>query len=313
MATCARRHASADVSARVAAHRRRPARSASRRDESGGRAAVDSLARAVDFVAVGARQRVLHGLSVHAAADDRSPLVFTKSALAAMAAEQVGRGRIARAIFVGLRGVFPLGQPVVDRVDRHRLLRRGAGDRRVVSRRGLLQVSVSDRAVQLRAVADVAVGNQGARTGTMYDLRDEGLHSRRQHSGHDRYTRMRTESLSAAQIGQHGLHILPRLRSRLPARQYRNSNCAPWQRTLARPAALRHRPVRPPPRFGGAGANSCVRRIRQCGRNGRTSRRMAAGVANSVAARVAAGDRQRVLFGGRLLCCHCYWSPARWQ
>ena len=50
-------------------------------DEPGRRAAVDSLARAVDLVAVGGRQCVLHGLPVHAAADDRSALACRRTGI----------------------------------------------------------------------------------------------------------------------------------------------------------------------------------------------------------------------------------------
>ena len=59
-----------------------------------------------------------------AAADARPPLAAARLELAAPAAEQVAGGRPARAVSLGLRGVRPLGQPLVDRLDRRRLLRR---------------------------------------------------------------------------------------------------------------------------------------------------------------------------------------------
>jgi len=116
-----------------------------------------------------------------------------------MAAEQVGRRRGCSGCFSGLTKHFPCGTAVWTGVDRHRLLRRGPGDRLLVPRRGVLQISLPDRAVQLRAVADVAAGNQSARTGAVHIVCDERLHSRRDESRSRWDSRMRIESLSAPQ------------------------------------------------------------------------------------------------------------------
>ena len=61
---------------------------------------------------------------VHAAPDARPALAAARLELAAAAAEQVVGRPAACALPVGVRGVRPLGQPVVDGVDRARLLRR---------------------------------------------------------------------------------------------------------------------------------------------------------------------------------------------
>ena len=98
-------------------------------------------------------QRVVHGLPVPAAPDARPPLASRAAPLAAAAAEQVAGRRPARPVPLVVRGILALGQPMVDGLDRDRLLRRGLRDRRPLPRRLVLQVRLPDRPVQLRAVA----------------------------------------------------------------------------------------------------------------------------------------------------------------
>ena len=105
------------------------------------------------------------------------------------------------ALPVGLRGVRPLGQPVVDGLARPGLLRRGLRHRRPLPRRLLLQVRLPDRPVQLRAVAGLAAGGQGPRPGRLRVVPDQGLHPRPR-----RHSRLRAAPVPAAQGGQHGLH-----------------------------------------------------------------------------------------------------------
>ena len=136
------------------------------------------------------------------------------------------------AFLVGLRGVRPLGQPVVDRLDRAGLLRRGLRHRRLLPRRVLLQVPLPDRPVQLRAVAGLAAGSQGPRPGRLRVVPDQGLHPRPR-----RHSRLRAAPVPAAQGGQHGLHVLPRLRPRLPARQRRHARRPARQRTCGTTAS----------------------------------------------------------------------------
>ena len=152
--------------------------------------------------AAGGRQRLLHGLS-RSCCPGRSPAAGCRPA-------GTGRGGCGAsgwrslllvALPVGLRGVRPLGQPVVDGLDRPGLLRRGLRHRRPVPRRLLLQVPLPDRPVQLRAVAGLAAGGQGARPGRLRVVPDEGLHPRPR-----RHPRLRAAPVPAAQGGQHGLH-----------------------------------------------------------------------------------------------------------
>ena len=150
----------------------------SRRHEPGRRAPLDSLARPGGPGAAGGRQRLLHGLPVHGAADARPALAPAGPELAATAAEQMAGGRLARGLPLGLRGVRSLGQPMVDRLDRPGLLRGGLRHRRLLSRCILLQVCLPDRPVQLRAVAHLAAGSHGARPGRLCFVPDQGLHPR---------------------------------------------------------------------------------------------------------------------------------------
>ena len=133
LAVCAARHAIAAGAARCDRDLRRPPRPAGQPDEPGRRAAVDSLARPVDPGTAGGRQRLLHGVPVHAAAHARPALAARRPAMAALAAQQMAGGRSARTVPVELRGVRPVGQPVVDGLDCDRLLRGGLRRRRLVS------------------------------------------------------------------------------------------------------------------------------------------------------------------------------------
>ena len=71
-------------------------------DEPGRRPAVDSLARPADPGLAGGGQRLLHGVSVHAAPDPGPPLAADGPQLAALAAEQMAGGGPARRCSSGL-------------------------------------------------------------------------------------------------------------------------------------------------------------------------------------------------------------------
>src|SRR5262245_50091529 len=114
MAPCPARPAIADDGAGGGAYPRRPARTASRRDEPGWSFAVDSLARSVDIDPAGGRQLLLHGLPVRRAADARPSLAAGGPQLAAVVAEQMAGSASAGPVPVELRGVQPVGQPLVD-------------------------------------------------------------------------------------------------------------------------------------------------------------------------------------------------------
>ena len=86
-----------------------------------------------------------------------------------LAQKQMAGGRAARRLSVGIRGVRSLGQPLAHRRDRSGLLRAALPDRRSLSRCIVLQICLPDRPVQLRAIADLAAGNQGARPGRVLD------------------------------------------------------------------------------------------------------------------------------------------------
>src|SRR5271166_1349396 len=81
---------------------RRPARPPGGRDEPGRRPAVDSLARTDRLRDAGGRQRVLHGLPVHGAADVRKALASSGPELAELAAQQMAGGLFTRQLPVGL-------------------------------------------------------------------------------------------------------------------------------------------------------------------------------------------------------------------
>src|SRR5262245_2916603 len=114
MAPCPARPAIADDGAGGDADPRRAARTANRCDEPGRRFALDSLARSVDIDPACGRQLLLHGLPVRRTADARPPLAPGRAQLAAVVAEQMAGGDPAGPVFVGLRGLQPVGQSVVD-------------------------------------------------------------------------------------------------------------------------------------------------------------------------------------------------------
>ena len=78
-------------------------------DEPGRRAAVDSLARPGDPGAAGGRQRLLHGLSLPAAADAGPALAPARPGLAAPAAKQVAGGAVCWCCFCGPTRPSPSG------------------------------------------------------------------------------------------------------------------------------------------------------------------------------------------------------------
>ena len=93
-------------------------RTAGRRHESGGRTPLDSLARTGGPGLARGRQRLLHGLPVHAAAD-AGPALATARAVAWPPWLRNKWLAVAprRWLLVGLRGVCSLGQPLADRLD----------------------------------------------------------------------------------------------------------------------------------------------------------------------------------------------------
>ena len=70
--------------------------------ESGRRPSLDSLAWTGGPGIAGGGQRFLHGVSLHAAADARAALAAAGPELAALVAEQMAGGRLARRCFSGL-------------------------------------------------------------------------------------------------------------------------------------------------------------------------------------------------------------------
>src|SRR5262249_33172903 len=99
------RHAPAGVGH----NRRRFVRSPDEFDEPGRRSAVDALARAGDSRAARRRQFFLHGLPIHADARPGPSFLTRAMALAETDAVEMARGRIARRLSMGLRGLQPLG------------------------------------------------------------------------------------------------------------------------------------------------------------------------------------------------------------
>src|SRR5882724_985412 len=161
MAACSTGAASADGAASRPVNPRRFARAASRLDESRGSAALDSLAGSLDLESACRGQFLLPGLPVYFAADSGAPLAASRPRLAAVVAEQVARRGAAGVVLVGLRGLQFMGQPLVDGLDCSGLLCRGLRHRRLLSRSRVLQIRLSYRSVQLRAVAGVASGSEG--------------------------------------------------------------------------------------------------------------------------------------------------------
>ena len=75
---------------------------------------------------------------------------------------EVAGGGLAVSVPLVLRSLFAVGSPLVDGLDCRRLLRGRLRGRRFFSGRDVLQVRLSDRPVQLRAVPDVAAGGEGS-------------------------------------------------------------------------------------------------------------------------------------------------------
>ena len=286
-------------------HLRRPPRPAGRADESGRRAAVDSLARPAHSRAAGGRQRLLHGLSVHAAADARPPLAARRPAVAALAAQQMAGGRAGRALPLELRSVRPVGQPVVDRLDRHRLLRRGVRRRQLLPRRGVLQIRLPDRPVQLRAVARLAAGSRRPRAGRLRDV-----HARRSASAAARPSPAAScTSSSRASMGNLDctfcldcVHACPHdnvgILAAVPGRTLWSD---PFRSGIGRFSRR--------PDLAALVAGARLRRVRQCGRHGRARRRVARSLAAARSAiRRNWRSRPRAI-SLRSSCCR--WSPSR--
>src|SRR5262245_54425503 len=124
----------------------RLARTASWGDEPRWSVALDSLAGTIDPDPAGGRQLLLHGLPIYCPADSGPSLAAGGQELAAVVAEQMaGRAPIDR-VPVGLRGIQPVGQPLVDGLARDRILRPGLRYRRPVPRRRILQIRLPHRA-----------------------------------------------------------------------------------------------------------------------------------------------------------------------
>ena len=88
-------------------------------------------------------------------------------------------------ILFALRAVRSVVFAVVDGLADRGLLRRRAGGRWLVQARFVLQVCLSHRAVQLRGLDAFAARSEGARSGCLHDVPDQGLHSRPARAGSD--------------------------------------------------------------------------------------------------------------------------------
>ena len=119
---------------------------------------------------------------------------------------------------------------------------RGAARRSDVHRRGLLQVRLPGGPVQLHRVHAVAAGNRrararrcaaGARPSTA--SRDGARNPRRRTS---RSAAASLRSSCRSKVGQPRLHLLPRLRAGVPARQRRHPLPRAWRRAGGRPPPL---------------------------------------------------------------------------
>ena len=242
----------------------------------------------VDSGTAGGRQRLLHGLPVHAAAHARPPLAARRPARGRAGCAANGWPSALVALFLWSYEAFALWDSpwltawiaigyFVGRVRRRRLL----------SRRGVLQVRLPDRPVQLRAVARLAAGSDGPRAGRLRDVPD----ARTAFAAAARSPGCEHAPVPAAQARQSGLHVLPRLRPRLPARQRRHPR-RPVRANRCGATAFRSgigrfsRRARP----GGTGAGARVRRIRQRGGHGRAGRRVARRVASALGR--SAADRR---------------------
>ena len=168
-----------------------------------------------------------------------------RAALAPAAAQQVALARPLRARPVRLRAVRPLGLAVVDGLADPRLLRGrpGGGRRSSRTRRsasGSAPSASSTSSASTVSPLEVKVRDPDvcARC-TTHDC----IRGTRDPEDRDHVLQRGCElaPLPAAQGGQHGLHLLPGLRLRLPARQRRHHHPAAGQRAVDRSAALRHR------------------------------------------------------------------------
>ena len=225
-------------------HPRRPARAAGRRDEPRRRAAVDPLAGPGDPGLARGGQCLLHGLSVHAAADARPPLAARTGWSWPRRLRSKWLAVVLLVLFLWAYEAFALWDSpwwtawiaigyfvaafVIDG------LFRGASFCKYLCPIGqfnFVQSLVSPLEVKVRDPDVCAV------------VPDQGLHPRPR-----RHPRLRAEPVPAAQGGQPGLHVLPRLRPRLPARQCRDARRSlPRQDLWNDRPPLRHRPLRPPP------------------------------------------------------------------
>ena len=167
--------------------------------------------------AAGGGQRLLHGLPVHAPARGRAPAVDAHPPAPAVDAVEVARRGPAGASSSGPTEAFGLWDaPRATAWLIARLLRRRAGRRQPLARRELLQVRLPDRAVPVRRLARLAARGRSARARGLRDLHDARLHPRQRDPA-----RLRAGAVPAAQGRQPRLHVLPRLRARVPARQHR--------------------------------------------------------------------------------------------
>ena len=211
--------------------------------------------------------------------------------LAPLATQQVA-GRGARHPFpLVVRSSSAVGSAGVDSGHCGELLRGGFRRRQRVSRRGLLQVSLPDRPVQFRAIAGFTMGSESSRSRRLRFMPHARLHSRPRIA-----SRLPTVSVPAAQDGKHGLHILSRLCSCLPARQHWNSLHASGPESRSRHISLGRGSTLPATGPGSAGGRSGFWGVCQCCWNGWAGRRVAQSMAGFVGTGIAVACRQLFLF-----------------
>ena len=220
---------------------------------------------------LGGRQRLLHGLPVHAAADARPPLAARRPAVAALAAEQVAGRRLARALPLGYEAFALWDSPWLTAWIALGYFVGGLRRRRLLPRRGVLQVRLPDRPVQLRAVAGLAAGGEGPRAGRLRDVPDEGLHPRQR-----RHPRLRAATCSSRARPATWTARSASIAS-TPARTTTSASspAVPARTLWSDPLPLRHRPLQPAARPGGPGPGAGLRRVRQRRGHGRAGRRVA--------------------------------------
>ena len=216
---------------------RRLLRAADRRHESGGRPSLDSLAGTGGPGITRERQCLLHGVPIHAAADTRAALAIRRRASWPSWLRNKWPAVLLVVVFLWAYEAFALwDSPWLTAAIVRGVLRAGLPDRRSLSRRIVLQVCLPDRPVQFRAFAGLAARDQGARPGRLLVVPLQRLHQRPR-----RHPRLRARPLPAAEVEQHGLHVLPGLYSRVPPPKYRHRGEAFPRRssgaTLAGPAS----------------------------------------------------------------------------